>query len=274
MIRAYTLASGKGGTGKTTVTVNLGTSLAQLGKETYILDADIGMANIGLILGLEGVPVTLHEVLAGKASIDDAIYEGPSGVKVIPSGISLQGFQQANPERMRDVMKALVSRCEFLLIDAPAGISKDGVVALAIADEVILVVNPELSSMADALKTKILTEMVGGKVFGAVLNRAGMENTELRRHSVEDVLGVRVIDMIPEDTNVRRAASYKTPVVLKYPTSESSRAFRRIAADIAGYEYAEESEKVREGFIERLARTLFGGTARLGQWTLNLNFYI
>jgi septum site-determining protein MinD len=262
MIRAYTLASGKGGTGKTTVTVNLGTSLAQLGKETYILDADIGMANIGLILGLEGVPVTLHEVLAGKASIDDAIYEGPSGVKVIPSGISLQGFQQANPERMRDVMKALVSRCDFLLIDAPAGISKDGVVALAIADEVILVVNPELSSMADALKTKILTEMVGGKVFGAVLNRAGMENTELRRHSVEDVLGVRVIDMIPEDTNVRRAASYKTPVVLKYPTSESSRAFRRIAADIAGYEYAEESEKVREGFIERLARTLFGGTAR------------
>jgi septum site-determining protein MinD len=262
MIRAYTMASGKGGTGKTTVTVNLGTSLAQLGKETYILDADIGMANIGLILGLEGVPVTLHEVLAGKASIDDAIYEGPSGVKVVPSGISLQGFQQANPERMRDVMKALVSRCEFLLIDAPAGISKDGVVALAIADEVILVVNPELSSMADALKTKILTEMVGGKVFGAILNRSGMENTELRRHSVEDVLGVRVIDMIPEDTNVRRAAAYKTPVVLKYPTSEAARAFRRIAADLAGYEYAEESEKVREGFIERLARTLFGGAAR------------
>jgi len=262
MIRAYTLASGKGGTGKTTVTVNLGTSLAQLGKETYILDADIGMANIGLILGLEGVPITLHEVLAGKATIDDAIYEGPSGVKVVPSGISLQGFQQANPERMRDVMKNLVSRCDFLLIDAPAGISKDGVVALAIADEVILVVNPELSSMADALKTKILTEMVGGKVFGAILNRAGMENTELRRHSVEDVLGVRVIDMIPEDSNVRRAAAYKTPVVLKYPTSESSRAFRRIAAELAGFEYSDESDKEKEGFIERLARTLFGGSTR------------
>lgn len=262
MIRAYTLASGKGGTGKTTVTVNLGTSLAQMGKETYILDADIGMANIGLILGLEGVPVTLHEVLAGKASIDDAIYEGPSGVKVVPSGISLQGFQQANPERMRDVMKSLVSRCEFLLIDAPAGISKDGVVALAIADEVILVVNPELSSMADALKTKILTEMVGGRVYGAVLNRAGMENTELRRHSVEDVLGVRVIDMIPEDPNVRKAAAYKTPVVLKYPTSEASRSFRRIAADLAGQEYSEESEKMKEGFIERMARTLFGGSTQ------------
>jgi septum site-determining protein MinD len=262
MFRAYTIASGKGGTGKTTVTVNLGTSLAQLGKETYILDADIGMANMGLILGLEGAPVTLHEVLAGKAKVEDAIYEGPNGVKVVPSGISLQGFQNSNPERMRDVMRDLVGRCEFLLIDAPAGISKDGVVALAIADEVILVVNPELSSMADALKTKILTEMVGGRVYGAILNRSGMENTELRRHSVEDVLGVRVIDMIPEDANVRRAAAYKTPVVIKYPTSESSRAFRRIAADLAGYEYHDEAEQVKEGFIDRLARTLFGGNTR------------
>ena len=137
MIRAYTIASGKGGTGKTTVTVNLGTALAQLGKETIIMDADIGMANLGLILGLEDVPVTLHEVLAGKASITEAIYEGPHGVKVVPSGLSLQGFQQANPEKMRDVMRDLVSRCDFLLIDAPAGISRDGVIPLAIADEVI-----------------------------------------------------------------------------------------------------------------------------------------
>jgi len=262
MFRAFTIASGKGGTGKTTVTVNLGTSLAQLGKETFILDADIGMANLGLVLGLESVPVTLHEVLAGKASIEDAIYEGPNGLKVVPSGISLQGFQNADPEKMKDVMRDLVGRSEFLLIDAPAGISKDGVVALAIADEVVLVVNPELSSMADALKTKILTEMVGGKVYGAILNRAGMENTELRRHSVEDVLGVRVIDMIPEDANVRRAAAYKTPVVIKYPTSGASRAFRRIAADLAGSEYKEEKTAVQEGFVDRLARTLFGGAQR------------
>ncbi|TAJ44843.1 cell division ATPase MinD [Methanofollis fontis] len=259
MIRAFTIASGKGGTGKTTVTVNLGTSLAQLGKETYILDADIGMANLGLVLGLEDAPVTLHEVLAGKAKVEDAIYEGPNGVKVVPSGISLQGFQNSDPDRLRDVMRELIDRCDYLLVDAAAGISKDGVVALAISDEVILVVNPELSSMADALKTKILTEMVGGKVYGAIINRSGMENTEIRRHSVEDVLGVRVIDMIPEDPNVRRSTAYKTPVVIKYPASESSRAFRRIAADIAGMQYEEETEERKQNFIDRLAHTLFGG---------------
>ncbi|MBP2145972.1 septum site-determining protein MinD [Methanofollis sp. W23] len=260
MIRAFTIASGKGGTGKTTVTVNLGASLARLGKETYILDADIGMANLGLVLGLEEAPVTLHEVLAGQAKIDDAIYEGPNGVKVVPSGISLQGFQNADPDRLRDVMRSLVDRCDYLLVDAAAGISKDGVVALAISDEVILVVNPELSSMADALKTKILTEMVGGTVYGAIINRSGMENTEIRRHSVEDVLGVRVVDMIPEDSNVRRSAAYKTPIVLKYPSSEASRAFRRIAAEMAGVTYEEETEERKQDFVDRLAHTLFGGS--------------
>ncbi len=258
MIRAYTITSGKGGVGKTTITVNLGISLALLKRETYILDADIGMANMALILGMDNVPVTLHEVLAGKASIEDAIYEGPGGVKVVPSGISLQGFQQADPDNLRDVMRTLVDRCEYLLIDAPSGISKEGVVPLSVADEVILVVNPELASMADALKTKILCEVMGGHVYGAILNRAGQEHTELRSQSVEDVLGVRVVDVVPEDANVRRAAAYKTPCVLKYPESDASYAFRRLAAQISGIEYKEVAQKPhQEGFVDRLARSVF-----------------
>lgn len=244
--------------GKTTITVNLGISLALLGRETYILDADIGMANMALILGMDDVPVTLHEVLAGKADIEDAIYEGPGGVKIVPSGISLQGFQQADPDKLRDVMHQLVDKCEYLLIDAPSGISKEGVVPLSVADEVILIVNPELASMADALKTKILCEVMGGRVYGAILNRAGLEHTELRSQSVEDVLGVRVIDVIPEDASVRRASAYKNPCVLKYPNSEASRAFKRIAAQISGAEYKDTGgEKKAESFVDRLARSVF-----------------
>ena len=258
MVKVYTIASGKGGTGKTTVSVNLGTMLAQLGKETCLMDADIGMANMALILGMDEVPVTLHEVLAGKADIEDAVYEGPAGVKVVPSGISLQGFQQADPDKLRDVMHKLVDRCEYLLIDAPSGISKEGVVPLSVADQVILVVNPELASMADALKTKILCEVMGGSVYGAILNRAGQEHTELRSQIVEDVLGVRVVDVVPEDANVRRAAAYKTPCVLKYPGSDASRAFKRIAAQMSGVEYEDDSGEPRqEGFVDRLARAVF-----------------
>ncbi len=259
MVRVFTFASGKGGTGKTTVTVNLGTSLAQFGKNTIIMDADIGMANLGLTIGLEDVPVTLHEVLAGKASINDAIYEGPAGVKVVPSGISLQGFQQANPERLKDVLADMVDRCDYLLIDAPAGISRDGVIPLAVADDVILVVNPELSSIVDALKTKILTEVVGGHVLGVIINRAGVEKPELVSQKMEKVLGVKVIGTIPEDPNIRRAASFKIPVVIKYPASGSSVAIKKIAASLSGITYDDKMVETKDKFIERFAKVLFRG---------------
>jgi septum site-determining protein MinD len=261
MVKVYTIASGKGGTGKTTTSANLATCLAELGKETYVMDADMGMANLGLIMGLEDTPITLHEVLAGKAKVSEAVYEGPFGVKVVPSGISLKGFQNADPDRLRDVMRELIGVCEFLIIDAPAGISRDGVIPLAIADEVILIVNPELSSMVDALKTKILTELVGGSVKGVILTRATMENTEVSKQKMEEVLGVKVIGIIPEDQNVRRAAAYKAPIVVRYPDSGASKAYKRIAANLAGTPYVENQDKVssRESFIDRMARSIFKG---------------
>ncbi|MDI9632459.1 MAG: cell division ATPase MinD [Methanolinea sp.] len=259
MVRVITFASGKGGTGKTTATVNIGTCLAEFGKNTIIMDADIGMANLGLALGLEDVPVTLHEVLAGKAHIHDAIYEGPAGVKVVPSGISLQGFQQANPELLKDALKDLVEVCDFLLIDAPAGISRDGIIPLAVADDVILVVNPELSSIVDALKTKILTEVIGGHVFGVIVNRAGIERSEVMTQKMEKVLGVRVIGTVPEDPNIRKATSYKTPVVIKFPASPASVAFRNIAAELAGIPTEQREGIGRESFIDRFSKVLFRG---------------
>ncbi|WP_292519348.1 cell division ATPase MinD [Methanoculleus sp.] len=257
MIRAYTIASGKGGTGKTTITANLGTALAQYGRETCIIDTDTGMANLGLVLGLEETPVTLHEVLAGEAATQDAIYEGPYGLKIVPSGLSLQGFQHSDPRRLEGVMRELTDRCEFLLLDTPAGIGNDAVIPLTMADEVLLVINPEICSLVDALKIRILTEMVGGTVGGAILNRATLDGADMSRRKIENALGVRIIDTVPEDANVRKTAAARTPVVVKYPESGSSKAFRRIAAEIAGLPVEEEPEKVQEGFIERLARTLF-----------------
>ncbi len=261
MTKVYTIASGKGGTGKTMTTVNLGTSLAMLGKRTIVLDADIGMANLGLVLGLEKSKITLHEVLAGKADISQAVYELPTGLKVVPSGISLQGFQNADPDRLQFVMSKLVADADFILIDAPAGISKDGVIPLAIADEVLLVVNPELSSMADAVKTKVLTEMVGGAIGGIILNRASAEKTELTAQKIGDIMGVQVLEVIPEDPSVRRAAAFKTPVVVKYPDSSAAIAYRRLAGKIAGSKNVEmlQASGKREGFIDRLARSLFKG---------------
>ena len=132
-------------------------------------------------------------------------------------------------------------------------------IPLAIADDVILVVNPELSSIVDALKTKILTEVVGGHVLGAILNRAGVEKTEVVSQKMEKVLGVKVIGTIPEDPNIRKAASFKTPVVIKYPDSGASHAFRKIAAGMVGIPFKETPAAAKDGFIDRFAKVLFRG---------------
>jgi len=258
--RVYTIASGKGGTGKTTVTLNLGTALSMYGKKTIALDADIGMANLGLLLGLEKSKITLHEVLSGAAKIEEAIYEGPAGLKIVPSGLSLKGFQNSNPDILREVMTKIVEGMDFVLIDAPAGISKDGVIPLAVADKVLLVVNPELASMADALKTKALTEMLGRSVEGAILNRAIFEKTEISSNKVSELLGLKILEMIPEDPNIRRSAAFKVPIVVRSPKSPASIAFMRLAANLAGEKYKEINiKKDKETFVDRLAKSIFGG---------------
>jgi len=228
MTRVYTVASGKGGTGKTMTVVNLGTSLALLGKRTIILDADIGMANLGLVMGLERTRITLHEVLAGEADVSEAVYELPTGLRVVPSGISLRGFQDADPNRLQFVMGELVKEADYVIIDAPAGINRDGVIPLAIADEVLLVVNPELSSMLDAAKVEAVVDIVGGSLGGIILNRVPPYHIAQTVQSIGSVMSGQILGVIPEDSNVRIATAFKTPVVIRYPESPRRGAIRRL----------------------------------------------
>ena len=257
MIRAYTITSGKGGTGKTTVTANLGVALAQYGRETCVVDTDIGLANLGLVLGLSETPVTLNDVLTGEAPIQDAIYEGPYGLMVVPGGLSLQRFQDVDPERLKDVVCDLTDICDFLLLDAPAGIGPDAVVALTAADEVLLVVNPEIASIVDAVKVRVLTETIGGTPGGAILNRAALEKNDRNWRRIEKALGVSIIGSIPEDPSVQEASAARMPVVVRSPASKSSKVFRRIAASLAAIPIEESPQEVQERFVERLARALF-----------------
>jgi septum site-determining protein MinD len=265
MTRVYTIASGKGGTGKTMTVVNLGTSLALLGKQTVILDADIGMANLGLVLGLERSRITLHEVLAGEADVSQAVYELPTGLKVVPSGISLRGFQDANPDRLQFVMNELIKDAEYVIIDAPAGINKDGVIPLAIADEVLLVVNPELSSMLDAAKVEAVVDIVGGTLGGIIINRVPPYRASITVQKIGEVMKAPVLGVIPEDANVRTATAFKTPVVIRYPESPAARGYKALAALLVGEKprpVAHQSHPVLERkqnkFVERLARSVFG----------------
>lgn len=250
---SITIASGKGGVGKTAIAANLGIALAQFGKDVTILDADIEMANLELHLGLEGVETTLHKVLSGEANIKSSIYQGPGGVKVIPAGISLDGLKKADPDKLKDVLNDLMSSTEILLIDAPAGLGKSVITALASAQQVILVVIPEVSSMSDALKTKIVAKKLGAHILGAVINRAGYDvKTDLTTQEVEAILEIKVLGVIPEDVEMRRATTFGQPLILRSPNSPAAIAIKRLAGSLIG-------EKVMPEASEGMMKRFFGG---------------
>lgn len=243
MVRTITIASGKGGTGKTTIAANLAIALADIGIKVCVLDADIEMANLELILGMENKRITLLDVLADRADIKDAIYIGPKSVLVIPSGISLEKLRNVDPEKLKDAIKKIIDVAEIFIIDAPAGIGKDTLIAISSARECLLVVNPDISSLSDALKTKIIAQRLGSEIIGAVLNRVEETTGELTAQEVSTILEVPVMGVVPEDKNVRRAGIYGEPLILRYPNSPASVAIKKLARKLAGLPVEEEREK-------------------------------
>jgi septum site-determining protein MinD len=246
MTRIITFASGKGGTGKTTAVANLGTAMAQLGKKVTILDADVTMANLGMMFGLDEQEITLHDVLSGGASIDKATYEGPAGVRVVPSSTSLEGVRRAKLEHLKGAVSELVKRTDILLIDSPAGLDLDAITALTLGQELILVVTPDIASLSDALKTKIISENLGVKPLGIVVTRASDKSVDLPIDQIESVLDLRVLSIIPEDPDVGRSIALRKPLVISEPDSPAAQAFIKLAADLLGLKQRVKSKKAGE----------------------------
>ncbi len=236
MGRTIAMASGKGGVGKTTVTANLGVALAKLGQRTLVVDADIAMANLSLLFGIQSAPITLHDVLMGEAEIYDAMYDGPFGLKIIPSGLSLTAYRKVEPQKMEGLLSRIKNEFDFILVDVPAGIGDNAIAALSSSGETILVVTPDPASLADALKTKLMAERIGVKPIGAIVNMVRGIKGEASEEDIRHVLELPVLGSIPDDIEVRKSFLMRKPkpVVLRNPNAKASRAFMRIAARLSG----------------------------------------
>ena len=151
--KVYAVISGKGGVGKTTSAINLGSSVNSLGKEVIIVDANLTTPNIGLHLGSPIVPVTLNHVLNNKARVEEAIYEHESGTKILPSSLSIGELKNLEPDKIVDVAKKLRKIAECIFLDASAGLGDEAKAAIKACDEVIIITNPDISAVTDALKT-------------------------------------------------------------------------------------------------------------------------
>jgi septum site-determining protein MinD len=257
MTRVIAVASGKGGVGKTTVTANLGIALSLLEEDTLILDMDINMANLELIIGMEGKQVTLQDVLAGKDNIYNAIYEGPGGVHIVPAGLSLPNLKNVKRERMEKVFDHLIGNVDIILIDSPAGLERDALAAMSPADEMILVTTPEVTSLTDTLKTKLLAERMGINILGVVLNRDKYDEDFLLPEEVEAIMDVPILCIIPEDQDLISFFAHGTPVIIEEPESLVSTSFMDLAAYLVDKEHLM-PEIPKKSFISRFIDNLLG----------------
>ncbi|MFB6135432.1 MAG: P-loop NTPase [Halobacteriaceae archaeon] len=231
MVEAFAVASGKGGTGKTTSTLALGMALAR-DYDVTVVDADTGMANLLFHAGLDGVETTLHDLLVAETavSVDEAVYER-FGMRVVPCGTDLAGFERADPERLRGVVADLAADADVLLLDSPATLgSKSAILPVVLADRVVLVLQPTVPALSDGLKVQEYARSYGTGVAGVLFNRVeDPDAVERVADQSERYFDGPVVGTVPEDEAAAAARRAGRPLLAHAPDSDAADAFRAAA---------------------------------------------
>ncbi len=262
LVKVIAVTGGKGGVGKTNVTLNLAMSMAQLGKKVLVLDADLGLANCDVMLGLR-VHKNLSHVLSGEVELDDILIEGPFGIKIVPATSGTQSMTELKPAEHAGLIRAfseMRTRFDILLVDTAAGIS-DMVLSFSRASQdVLVVVCDEPSSITDAYALmKILSREHGVQRFKIVANmvRSLKEGQELfaKLSRVTDRfldVSLELVATIPFDENVRKAAKKQKAFVEAFPKTPASLAIRTLATRAVQWPIPPVASGHLEFFLEQL----------------------
>jgi septum site-determining protein MinD len=244
--------SGKGGTGKTTTTINLAAALQKKGYNAFVVDGNLTTPNVSLHLGIPLYPVTLHDVIRGSAEIDEAIYKHPSGVGIVPASLAVDDMKSFNFERYRSAIHGIVAKRGIVLVDGAAGLGRETKAVLGVCDAAIVVTNPELPAVTDALKAVKVAKKARVPLMGVVVNRRKGLGHEMSRHDILAMLELPILGTIHEDINVPRSINEKTPVVHFSPRSRSARCFNQLASNFMGEEYHDEEPGVLDAMMNWL----------------------
>lgn len=262
--KVVTITSGKGGVGKTTTTANLGVALARMNKKVVVIDADIGLRNLDVVMGLENrIVYDLVDIVEGRCKLRQAMIKS----KLFPELYLIPAAQTrdksaVSPADMIQLTDQLRQEFDFILIDSPAGIERGFRNAVAPADEVLIVTNPEVSAVRDADRIIGLLEAENKGPGQLILNRVKNEQVRkgemLSADDVTDILAIKLIGIVPEDEGVIPASNSGNPVALN-ENSRAGQAFRQIARRLNGEDVPLMAVDESGGFLRRLARLFAGG---------------
>jgi septum site-determining protein MinD len=252
MKKIIVITSGKGGVGKTTTAINLGAAINYFGKDVIVIDANLTTPNIGVHLNSPELPVTLNHILLKKVKPFEAVYEHPSGLKIMPSSISIKELKKVKIEKLRDFKEDFQELGEYVVVDSAAGLGNEAISAIELADEIIVVTNPELPALTDALKTIKIADEFGKSIKGIIVTRVRKNKSESNPGFVKEMLEAPVLGMIPEDISVQESIKLKDALIHTHPKSKAARAYKEIAAKIINVDY--DSSKDAPYFWEKIFR--------------------
>jgi len=247
----YAVLSGKGGVGKTIITANVAAALASSGKRTLVVDADLGLANLDVILGINPSH-TFSDVMNGDVGIDDVLIRAPGGFELLPAGSGTpEGTTLSVPlaESLQSLLHVLQKRYDAILFDAGAGIGEVVLYFAKISDTVLLVVTPEPTSLVDAYATiKVLSRRYGRREFSLIVNQANPDNparagalvtNHLQRIASRflsgedsDPIRIRLVGSIPADPSVARAINQQRLLFESAPASPAFHGISNLAASL------------------------------------------
>ncbi|MFN4267085.1 MAG: MinD/ParA family protein [Aquabacterium sp.] len=243
--RTVAITSGKGGVGKTFVSANLAAALTRQGLKVLVLDADLGLANLDVVLNLYP-KITLHDVFTGKADLEEAILPAPGGFSVLLAGSGLVEYSRLTPEvrdQLHNIIEAVKPRFDVLLIDTGAGISDVVLYAVSLAHEVIVVATPEPTSMTDAYATiKVLSSQQGRDSLNMVVNQVSRSGDgraicnqlqQVIERFVQSAAGqapkLNFLGDVPLDSSVREAVQKRQLLLELHPGSAASQGIVQVA---------------------------------------------
>jgi flagellar biosynthesis protein FlhG len=272
-MKVISVTGGKGGIGKTTISVNLAVSFAKSGKKVLIFDADLGLANVDVLFGLKPTR-TINDYISGQCSLSEVCMTGPYGIKIIPSASGIQKLADLTPEQSIEIIRSfsmLTDDIDIMLIDMASGISRQTIDFTHAAQNIVLVVCNDPSSMMDSYAViKILHQQHAREKFGIVVNKVKslkegyavflqFQETVMRFMNI----GVEYLGYIPNDDYIAMAARENVAVVDRFPISPSSIALNDLSRGIYGWV---DETKVSGGiqyFFEQLVTTSESKTGEL-----------
>ncbi len=261
-IKVIAVSGGKGGVGKTNVSLNTSIALGQLGKRVLVLDADLGLANVDVMLGLR-VKRNLSHVLSGECELDDIIIDGPAGIKIIPASSGTQSMVDLTPAEHAGLIRAfsdMKTQFDVLIVDTAAGISDMVLSFTRAAQDVLLVVCDEPTSITDCyalmkllsrdhqvFKFKVVANMVRSEKEGQQLFAKLSKVSDRFLNVALDLVGI-----IPFDENIRRSVRKQVAIVEAFPESPAAKGFRSLAETVNQWPIPNHASGHLEFFIERL----------------------